>query len=84
MYVGSAIAQYSMLLQRWTNYIENGYGGNIELKHIIDTEGFDDIKDSLQYSILENYNARMDDNYILGREKWWKETLQTKQFASLD
>ena len=29
----------------------------------------------------ENYNARMDDNYILSREKWWKDTLCTKQFG---
>ena len=29
MYVGSATAQYGMLLQRWTNYIDNGHGGNV-------------------------------------------------------
>ena len=38
MYVGSATAQYGMLLQRWTNYIDNGHGGNVELKHIVDTK----------------------------------------------
>lgn len=81
MYVGSATAQYGMLLQRWTNYIENGHGGNVELKHIVDTKGFDYIKENFQYSVLENYNARMDDNYILSREKWWKDTLCTKQFG---
>ena len=69
------------LLQRWTNYIENGHGGNVELKHIVDTKGFDYIKSNFQYSVLENYNARMDDNYILSREKWWKDTLCTKQFG---
>lgn len=69
MYVGSATAQYGMLLQRWTNYIDNGHGGNVELKHIVDTKGFDYIKANFQYSVLENYNARMDDNYILSREK---------------
>lgn len=81
MYVGSATAQYGMLLQRWTNYIDNGHGGNVELKHIVDTKGFDYIKANFQYSVLENYNARMDDNYILSREKWWKDTLCTKQFG---
>lgn len=63
------------------NYIENGHGGNVELKHIVDTKGFDYIKSNFQYSVLENYNARMDDNYILSREKWWKDTLCTKQFG---
>ena len=42
---------------------------------------FDYIKANFQYSVLENYNARMDDNYILSREKWWKDTLCTKQFG---
>ena len=81
LYVGSATAQYGMLLQRWTNYIDNGHGGNVELKHIVDTKGFDYVKENFQYSVLENYNARMDDNYILGREKWWKDTLCTRQFG---
>lgn len=78
MYVGSATAQSEMLLQRWTNYIDNGHGGNVELKGIVKNEGFDYIKANFQYSVLENYNARMDDKYILGREKWWKDTLCTK------
>lgn len=78
MYVGSATAQYGMLLQRWTNYVDNGHGGNVELKKIVDVKGFDYVKNNFQYSVLENYNARMDDNYILDREKWWKETLCTK------
>ena len=81
MYVGSATAQYGMLIQRWTNYIDNGHGGNVELKHIVDTKGFDYIKANFQYSVLENYNARMDDNYILSPEKWWKDTLCTRQFG---
>lgn len=38
MYVGSATAQYGMLLQRWTNYIDNGHGGNVELKPLIQTQ----------------------------------------------
>ena len=66
--------------------LENGvdsieHGGNVELKHIVDTKGFDYIKANFQYSVLENYNARMDDNYILSREKWWKDTLCTRQFG---
>ena len=81
LYVGSATAQKGMLLQRWTNYINDGHGGNIELKNIVHTKGFDHIKNNFQYSILENYNARMDDSYILAREKWWKVTLFTKEFG---
>ena len=75
LYVGSATAQYGMLLQRWSSYIENGHGGNIELKDLVKEKGFDYVKENFQYSVLENYNARMDDKYILKREIWWKETL---------
>ena len=78
MYVGSATSQTGMLLQRWSNYIADGHGGNKALKELVKKQGFDYVKENFQYSILENYNARMDDEYILKRESWWKETLCTR------
>ena len=81
LYVGSATAQYGMLLQRWSEYVSNGHGGNVGLKEIVATNGFDYVKENFQYSILENYNARMDDAYILKREAWWKDTLKTREFG---
>ena len=81
LYVGSATAQYGMLLQRWSNYVHNGHGGNEGLKEIVKNCGFDYIKENFQYSILENYNARMDDDYILKREAWWKDTLKSREFG---
>lgn len=81
LYVGSATAQYGMLLQRWTSYVENGHGGSKGLKELVAREGFGYVKENFQYSILENYNARMDDNYILKREAWWKETLRSREFG---
>ena len=47
-------------------------------------KGFDYIKQNFQYSILENYNARVDDRVILDRESWWKETLQSRTFGYND
>ena len=81
LYVGSATAQYGMLLQRWSNYVSDGHGGNEGLKAVVQEHGFDYVKENFQYSILENYNARMDDNYILKRESWWKETLRSREFG---
>ncbi len=81
LYVGSATAQWGMLLQRWSDYVANGHGGNKELVALVKKEGFDYIQENFQYSILENYNARMDDNYVLERESWWKETLQSKKWG---
>ena len=84
LYVGSATSDNGMLLTRWSNYAENGHGGNVELKKLVSEKGFDYIKQNFQYSILENYNARVDDHVILDRESWWKETLQSKTFGYND
>lgn len=81
LYVGSATSQTGMLLQRWSNYVADGHGGNVELRELVKQQGFDYVKQNFQYSILENYNARMDDGYILKRESWWKETLRTREFG---
>lgn len=81
LYVGSATSQYGMLLQRWKAYINNGTGGNQGLEELKKEKGFDYIKKNFEYSILENYNARMDDNYVLSRESWWKETLKSRSFG---
>ena len=78
MYGGSATSQTGMLLQRWSSYAADGHGGNIELRELVKQQGLDYVKENFQYSILENYNARMDDGYILKRESWWKETLCTR------
>lgn len=78
LYVGSATSQTGMLLQRWSSYAADGHGGNIELQELVKQQGLDYVKENFQYSILENYNARMDDGYILKRESWWKETLCTR------
>lgn len=81
LYVGSATADKGMLLERWRAYAADGHGGNEELVKLKAEKGFDYIKDNFQYAILENYNARVDDAVILEREKWWKETLQSKKFG---
>lgn len=80
-YVGSATSDKGMLLSRWSSYIQNGHGGNVELKKVVLEKGFDYVKKNFQYSILENYNAKVDDHVILDRESWWKETLQSRQFG---
>lgn len=80
-YVGSATSDKGMLLQRWSNYVVNGHGGNKELIALVNGNGFDYIKQYFQYSILENYNAKVDDHVILERESWWKDTLQSRRFG---
>ena len=81
LYVGSATGDNGMLLQRWRNYADNGHGGNKGLIALIGEKGFDYVKENFQYSILENYNSKIDDSVILERESWWKEVLQTRKFG---
>lgn len=80
LYVGSATGDNGMLLQRWSAYIANGHGGNIELRKITEdpSKGFSYVQENFSYAILENYNARVDKNFILKRESWWKSTLKTR------
>ena len=80
-YVGSAYGENGMLLQRWTNYMNDGHGGNKLLNDVVNIEGFDYVKKNFQYSILENYNARVDKHIILERESWWKKALGSRVFG---
>ncbi|XMB87484.1 GIY-YIG nuclease family protein [Mycoplasmatota bacterium WC44] len=80
LYVGSATGDNGMLLQRWKNYVHNGHGGNKHLLNVVEENGFDYVKKYFVYSILENYNSRVDTKYIIQRESWWKETLGTRKF----
>lgn len=81
LYIGSATSDTEMLLSRWKSYIKNGHGGNKELVELVEKQGFEYVKDNFQYSIIENYNAKIDDHVIIERESWWKETLKTRQFG---
>lgn len=84
LYVGSATSDKGMLLARWSSYVENGHGGNKELIALVRKKGLEYVQQYFQYSILENYNARIDDHVVLKRESWWKETLQSRKFGYND
>lgn len=84
LYVGSATSNNGMLLARWSSYVETGHGGNVKLRKLVDQEGIDYVKKYFQYSIIENYNQKTDDNYVLNRESYWKDVLQTREFGYND
>mgnify|MGYP005767047551 FL=1 len=84
LYVGSATSDNGMLLQRWSAYVKNGHGGNKELMALVEKLGFEYVKSYFQYSILENYNQKVEDKVILERESWWKETLQSRKWGYND
>lgn len=76
MYIGSAYGEH-MIHGRWSQYIKNGHGGNKDLKNL----DYDYIKNNFRYSILDIYKSTIEDNIIINRESWWKETLLTRKFG---
>lgn len=79
LYIGSATSDSGMLLARWSSYASNGHGGNKELKNLVSKKGFDYIKNNFTYSILENYDEGTPDEYVLRRESYWKEVLDSRK-----
>lgn len=75
LYVGSATSKEQMLLARWSEYVKDGHGGNVELERIVKKNGLVYVRENFQYSILENFNGRVNANIVLDREKWWKKVL---------
>lgn len=72
-YVGSAYGK-DMLLGRWKNYVDNGHGGNVELKGL----AMEYIKTNFKYSLLDIYKSTTDDSVIINRESHWKRVLLTR------
>ena len=84
LYVGSATSRNRMLMVRWESYVKTLHGGNKKLRRIVEEKGEDHIKNYFQYSILENYNAKVSDDFVLKREAWWKEVLQSRTYGYND
>ena len=78
-YVGSAYGD-DCIWQRWTNYAQNGHGGNVELKKLLKEHG-DDYKHHFKYSRLEICNMNLGNEHIIKRESHWKEVLLTRKFG---
>lgn len=84
LYVGSATSDKGMLLKRWSDYVRDGHGGDVELRKVVKEKGFDYVKNNFTYTLLENWNKRTDDQRILERESWWKNALDSRQHGYND
>ncbi len=51
---------------------------NKKLKALFEEEGADYFRKYFQYSIIENFNANVDYDYIIKRESYWKNVLDTR------
>ena len=67
----------------WKNSLDGwqGYAADNEKFLYLKQKGFDYVKNNFTYTILENYNSKVKDEYILKRESWWKDVLKTRKFG---
>jgi hypothetical protein len=77
LYVGSATGDGG-IWRRWSEYAENGHGGNKELKTLLKEKGIR-YSDNFQYSILEIADTHASTNDVLNRESYWKDILCSRQ-----
>lgn len=80
LYIGSACGNGG-LFGRWSDYINNLTGGNQEFEDIKKINGEDYIKKNFKYSIVEIFDTKTKDEYILERESYWKNVFETKKFG---
>lgn len=78
-YVGSAYGEGG-LWHRWSEYADNGHGGNVELKKLIADEGLQ-YAQNFRYSILEISDLHDSQDNILQRESHWKDILMSRTYG---
>jgi len=79
LYVGSATG-FNGIWSRWTEYINNGHGGNKSLMEVLNNNGIE-YRNNFQYSILEISDFHTSDDFIKQRERYWMNVLKTKEFG---
>lgn len=83
LYIGSAYGDSQGLWQRWECYADfkDLTGGNKEFEVLVKEKGKNYIKDNFKYSILEIFDTKTKQEYILERENYWKNVFETKKFG---
>ena len=78
-YVGCAHGDQG-IWGRWSEYADNGHGGNVELQKLLKENGSDYVK-NFRYAILEICDPLSSDDEIWHREDHWKEVLMTRIYG---
>jgi hypothetical protein len=81
-YVGSAYGGDG-IWKRWQAYCKTGHGGNKELRRLLKRRGLAHAE-RFQYSLLEVCDLNASDDYIISREKHWKDVLLSRKFGLND
>lgn len=80
IYIGSATGENG-IWQRWNSYANELTGGNKAFIELINDNGEEYIKNNFVYSILEIFDKKTKDSYIIQREEFWKRVFQTVKFG---
>ena len=80
IYIGSATGENG-IWQRWCSYAKGLTGDNKDFKNIVKEKGEDYIKNNFTYAILEIFDMKTKDDYIIRREHHWMKVFQTKKFG---
>ena len=80
IYIGSATGENG-IWQRWCSYAKGLTGDNKDFINIVKETGEDYIRSNFTYSILEIFDMKTKDDYIISREHHWMKVFQTKKFG---
>ena len=82
LYIGSASGNSQGLWQRWECYADfkDLTGGNKEFEVLVEKNGKNYILNNFKYSIVEIFDTKTNQEYILERENYWKNVFETKKF----
>ena len=75
-YVGSAFGEQGVW-SRWSDYINTGHGGNVELRNLDSNGGLDYYRAHFRFALLEHRLSKTPNNIIQDRERYWKRILLT-------
>lgn len=75
-YVGQAGGEHGVW-QRWSDYIADGHGGDVDLKKLVDSKGMEYVRQHYKFTLLEIVQA-WDESDIDDRESYWKRVLMSR------
>jgi len=76
-YVGSAYGEGG-IWSRWECYVGTGHGHTDDLKKLISKCGLAYARKHFRFALLEHFSMKTDNDFIVGREAYWKEVLLTR------
>ena len=80
IYIGSATGENGVW-QRWCAYAKGLTGDNKDFINIVKEKGEDYIRNNFTYAILEIFDIKTKEEYIVTREHHWMKVFQTTKFG---